>query len=510
MKMKNTHSDRAENVTDAAKEVSDRVELQRNTVSSSKSGRKLEDIRMPKKDDLKVLLLGGLKQTYLDEVIALPSVQKTHIRLLESRTRDFSIDKDYQMRHSEAIRHAMITLAMLKWHKLFQALYLNPKTLDYFLDICRLFAPADLELSMSPEVQRRLSIETTSTGIRRVLQTDFSDIPLIIAHVLALHDPSRQVEGVFCEDYLSKLHEYFRDRRIRQASIICERIFHFNLPACTVGRGKKTDGKQALSASSHAVDDGEESDSTKQEPDLGDSHSAKKRRLEDDSANCNGTKSSNSATGHGNQVTSKNQTSSSGGGKAVGSQPVEAPAAGSSRVVSSSSRALGKNEQMTGIPSHSTQPLATTLPNKGIISAERKAHEGVQSNPMKEAPRPFMQRARGESHASDEDASSDSTGWPIFNEKIYQTESHYASLFLLKTPLEAAHYLYGECLACIDSIAHVDADKRQRAKNKLSEKVKFNNQHSEVDDQTQRRLWKHFLKIFAKRDSALSSSEQAL
>ena len=299
-------------------------------------------------------------------------------------------------------------------------------------------------------------------------------------------------------------HEYFRDLRIRQASIICERIFHFDLPACTVGRGKKTNAKQAMAASSHAVDDEEESDSAKQKADLGDSHSAKKRRVEDDSATCNGAKSSNSAAGYGNQVATNNQTSSSGGGKAV-----DAPV-GSSRAVSSSSRILGKNEQMTGIPSHSTQPPAATLPNKGIMSAERNAHGGVQSNPMKEAQGPFMQRARGESHASDEDASSDSTGWPIFNEKIYQTESHYASLFLLKTPLEAAQYLYGECLACIDSIAHVDADKRQKAKDKLSEKVKFNDQHSEVDDRTQRRLWKHFLKIFAKCDSALSSSEQAL
>eukprot|EP01031_Cornospumella_fuschlensis_P025892 gene25892-31268_t len=468
--MNTKHSDCAENLADAVKEVSDKVELQGNTLSGSKSGRKLEDIRMPNKDDLKVLLLGGLKQAYLDQVIALPSVQKAHIRLLESRTRDFSIDK------------------------------------------CRLFAPADLERSMSPEVQRRLSIETTSTGIRRVLQTDFSDIPLIIAHALALHDPSRQVEGVFCEDYLSKLHEYFRDLRIRQASIICERIFHFDLPACTVGRGKKTNAKQAMAASSHAVDDEEESDSAKQKADLGDSHSAKKRRVEDDSATCNGAKSSNSAAGYGNQVATKNQTSSSGGGKAVGSQPVDA-LVGSSRAVSSSSRILGKNEQMTGIPSHSTQPPAATLPtlpNKGIISAERNVHEGVQSSPMKEAQGPFMQRARGESHASDEDASSDSTGWPIFNEKIYQTESHYASLFFLKTPLEAAQYLYGECLACIDSIAHIDADKRQKAKDKLSEKVKFNDQHSEVDDRTQRRLWKHFLKIFAKCDSALLSSEQAL
>lgn len=94
---------------------------------------------------------------------------------------------------------------------------------------CQEYAKVELEQALSEDVQSRMCFVVTNSGIRKVSISDYRDLPLTIAYVLAQHDPTHKIEGIDNENYMVLLKRALLVKRSQGSQIVAEQILRLKI-----------------------------------------------------------------------------------------------------------------------------------------------------------------------------------------------------------------------------------------------------------------------------------------
>lgn len=104
-------------------------------------------------------------------------------------------------------------------------------------DRCQEYAKTELEQAQSEEVQSRMCFVVTNSGLRKVGISDYRDLPLTIAYVLAQQDPANKIEGIDNENYLVLVKRALLVKRSQGATIVAEQILRLRVTKRNVSSG---------------------------------------------------------------------------------------------------------------------------------------------------------------------------------------------------------------------------------------------------------------------------------
>eukprot|EP01031_Cornospumella_fuschlensis_P030609 gene30609-36985_t len=201
------------------------IAMRRNTVLSSLKTFSMESIALLREIGLADELLDAIAYCFSSHKSArqLPIIKSEEVEGWE-HIRSVILSK-----HRE-VRAAFKWLVTSKWHPFCQVLAHNTvNSFEDFLILCDEYAKEEYALAHSAEVQDKLQFIVTSNGLRKVFQSNYSDISLTIANAIAQHDSAYKVKGITNENYIILVCNGFISKKESAVTRVFEKVFNLDL-----------------------------------------------------------------------------------------------------------------------------------------------------------------------------------------------------------------------------------------------------------------------------------------